>query len=62
MDKQKEKELVAGAEKFLQELIDQSKVSFVEIKQLCQKLQKVLSQNSSFKTDGAMGLTAENIS
>ena len=46
MDKQKEKELVAGAEKFLQELIDQSKVSFVEIKQLCQKLQKVLSQNS----------------
>ena len=46
MDKQKEKELVAEAEKFLQELIDQSKVSFVEIKQLCQKLQKVLSQNS----------------
>ena len=46
MDKQKEKELVAGAEKFLQELIDQRKVSFIEIKQLCQKLQKVLSQNS----------------
>ena len=46
MDKQKEKELVAKAEKFLQELIEQSKVSIVEIKQLCQKLQKVISQNN----------------
>ena len=46
MDKQKEKELVTEAEKFLQELIDQSKVSIVEIKQLCQKLQKVISQNN----------------
>ena len=46
MDKQKEKELVTEAEKFLQELIDQSKVSIVEIKQLCQKLQKVTSKNN----------------
>ena len=46
MDKQKEKELVAEAEKFLQELIEQSKVSISEIKQLCQKLQKVISQNN----------------
>lgn len=46
MDKLKEKELVAEAEIFLQQLIENNKLSLSDITKLFQKLQKVLSKNA----------------
>ena len=57
MDKQKEKQLVAEAEKFLQELIDQGKLSVANAKQLSQKLQKVISQNNKNLLDSKKELS-----
>ena len=46
MDKQKEKTLVAEAEKFLQELLDTNKLTFAQLQELSKKLQKVNSNNN----------------
>ena len=46
MDKQKKKELVTEAEKFLQQLIDNNKLSISDITKLFQKLQKVINKNA----------------
>jgi len=46
MDKQKEKALVAEAEKFLQELLDKNNLTFAQLQELSKKLQKVNSNNN----------------
>jgi hypothetical protein len=46
MDKQKEKTLVAEAEKLLQELLDKNSLTFAQLQELSKKLQKVNSNNN----------------
>ena len=46
MDKQKEKTLVAEAEKLLQELLDKNSLTFAQLQELSNKLQKVNSNNN----------------
>lgn len=46
MDKQKEKTLVAEAEKLLQKLLDKNSLTFAQIQELSKKLQKVNSNNN----------------
>ena len=58
MDKQKEKTLVAEAEKFLQELLDTNKLTFAQLQELSKKLQKVNSNNNKKMEENKKELSA----
>jgi len=58
MDKQKEKALVAEAEKFLQELLDKNNLTFAQLQELSKKLQKVNSNNNKKMEENKKELSA----
>lgn len=58
MDKQKEKTLVAEAEKLIQELLDKNSLTFAQLQELSKKLQKVNSNNNKKMEENKKELSA----